>query len=187
MMKTTQHQIESWERAKRMAFWDQGRMEFAQWLIGFKSRKANVIRQSINYMRAVDLIRLLGKQHFIKMWPSLRMAPNLKTDKKAILDGVWGFYVVGDVSFPVSALVTRFHPKKLGTLRVLAKMNGQDSIYQIAKKTGRDYRRVHDDIMDFIEDGLAIVDTDIRNGRTVKVPRLHGVHSKGCQKGKLMV
>lgn len=152
-------------------------MEFAQWLIAFNSRKTNVIRQSINYMKVVDLISLIGKRHFIKIWPSLRMEPDLKADKKAILDGVWGFYVVGDVSFPVSVSVTRFHPKKLETLRVLAKTNGQDSIYQIAKKTGRDYRRVHDDIMDFVEDGLAIVDTDIRNGRTLKVPRLHGVHN----------
>ena len=176
MMKTTRQQIETWERAKRMAFWDQGKMEFVLWLSAFKSGQVNVIRQSVNYMRAADLIALAGKRQFIKAWPLLRNEAELNENKKAILDAAWGLYVAGDATFPVSAAVTRFHPKKLGTLRVLAKTSGQDSIYQIAQKTGRNYRRVHDDIMGFVEDGLAIVDTEIRNGRISKVPRLQGGH-----------
>lgn len=175
-MKITHSQIEAWERAKRMAFWDQGKLNYAKWLSGFKSGKANVIRQSISYMRAADLIALIGIRQFIKIWPSLRNTEDLNENKKAILDGAWGWYVAGDTSFPVYAAATRFHPKKLGTLRVLAKASGQDSIYQIAKITGRDYRRVHDDIMDFVDGGIAIVATEIRNGRVAKVPRLFGVH-----------
>lgn len=175
-MKITDTQIEAWERAKRMAFWDQGKLDYAQWLTAFKSGKANVMRQSINYMRAADLIGLVGKRQFIKAWPLLRNADELNENKKAILDAAWGFYVAGDVSFPVSASATRFHPKKLQTLRVLAKSNGHESIYQIAKMTGRDYRRVYDDIMDFVADGIAVIATEIRNGRTSKVPRLHGLH-----------
>jgi hypothetical protein len=176
MMKITDKQIEAWERAKRMAFWDQGKLDYAKWLPAFKSGNTNVMRQSINYMRAADLIDLVGKRQFIKAWPLLRNGDELNESKKAILDAAWGFYVAGDVSFPVSASVTRFHPKKLGTLRVLAKSSGHESIYQIAKMTGRDYRRVYDDIMDFVADGIAVIATEIRNGRTSKVPRLHGLH-----------
>lgn len=175
-MKITHKQIEAWERAKRMAFWDQGKLDYANWLSAFKSGTTNVIRQSVNYMRSADLIVLIGKRQFIKAWPLLRSADELNENKKAILDAAWGFYVAGDVSFPVSASVTRFHQKKLGTLRVLAKSSGHDSIYQIAKLTGRDYRRVYDDIMDFVKDGLAVVATEVRNGRISKVPRLHGLH-----------
>ena len=175
-MKIADTQIEAWERAKRMAFWDQGKLDYAQWLPAFKSGNTNVMRQSINYMRAADLIALLGKRQFIKAWPLLRNADELNESKKVILDAAWGFYVAGDASFPVSASVTRFHPKKLGTLRVLVKSSGQDSIYQIAKMTGRNYRRVYDDVMDFVADGIAVIDTEIRNGRTSKVPRLHGLH-----------
>lgn len=127
-------------------------------------------------MRAADLIALAGKRQFIKAWPSLRDVAGLDENKKAILDAAWGLYMVGDATFPVSAVVARFHSKKLGTLRVLAKANGQDSIYRIAQKNGRDYRRVYDDIMDFVEDGLVIVATETRNGRISKVPRLHGLH-----------
>jgi len=176
MMKITHSQIEAWERAKRMAFWDQGKLDYAKWLSAFKSGNTNVTRLSINYMRAADLIALLGKRHFIKSWPLLRSIDELNESKQAILNAAWGLYVAGDVSFPVSASVTRFHPKKLGTLRVLAKSSGHESIYRIAKVTGRDYRRVYDDIMDFVADGIAIVDTEIRNGRVSKVARLHGLH-----------
>jgi len=175
-MKITQHQFESWERAKRMAFWDQSNIDFNKWLSAFKSGKANVSRQSINYMRAADLIALIGKEQFVKVWPLFRIENQLKESKKAILDAAWGLYTVGDTSFSVSPSVTRFHPKKLGTLRILAKSSGHDSIYQIAKISGRNYRRVHDDIMDFVKDGLAVLDTEKRNGRTLKVPRLHGIH-----------
>lgn len=175
-MKIAENQIEVWERAKRMAFWDQGKLGYAKWLLAFKSGNPNAIRQSINFMRAADLIDLVGKRQFIKAWPLLRSADELNENKKAILDAAWGFYVAGDVSFPVSASVTRFHPKKLGTLRVLAKSSGHESIYQIAKMTSRDYRRVYDDVMDFVADGIAVIATEIRNGRTSKVPRLHGLH-----------
>lgn len=176
-MKITLSQSEAWERAKRMAFWDQGKLDCAKWLSAFKSGKANVIRQSINYMRAADLIELIGIRQFIKTWPLLRNTNELNEIKKTILDGTWGWYVAGDTSFPVYASATRFHPKKLGTLRVLAKASGHDSIYRIAKISGRNYRRVHDDIMGFVKDGIAIVATEIRDGRFSKVPRLYGVHA----------
>lgn len=175
-MKITENQIEAWERAKRMAFWDQGKLDYAQWSKALKSGNPNVIRQSINFMRAADLINLVSRRQFIKTWPLLRSADEINENKKAILDAAWSFYVAGDVSLPVSASVTRFHPKKLGTLRVLAKSSGHDSIYQIAKMTGRDYRRVYNDIMDFVADGIAVVATEVRNGRIAKIPRLHGLH-----------
>jgi predicted transcriptional regulator len=66
-------------------------------------------------------------------------------------------------------------------LRTLAKAGGNDSIYQIAKMAGRDYRRVHDDIKDFVEDGMATVTTKIRNGRLSSVPRLYGIHLRLSQ------
>jgi hypothetical protein len=175
-METQNNQAEIWDRAKRMAFWDQAKLEYPKWASAFKAGNANYVRQSINYMRASDLIALLGLRKFVKSWPALRNLDGLNINKKSILDAAWGLSVAGDVSFPVVAAATRFHPKKLGTLRVLAKSGGQDSIYQIAKLTGRDYRRVYDDIMDFVADGIAVVVTEIRNGRKAKVPRLHGLH-----------
>jgi hypothetical protein len=175
-MKITESQNEAWERARRMAFWDQEKLDYAKWLPAFKTGNTNVLRQSINYMRSADLITLLGKRQFMKSWPQLRNTDELNENKKTILDAAWGFHMAGDATFPVFVSVTRFHPKKLGTLRTLAKRNGQESIYQIAKLTGRDYRRVYDDIMGFVADGIAVTTTEIRNGRISKIPRLHGLH-----------
>lgn len=167
-----------WEQAKRMAFWDQGNLDYSKWFAAFKSGKSSVIRQSVSYMKAADLIALIGKRQFIKTWPLLRNTDEINQDKKAILDGVWGLYVAGDASFPVCISPTRFHPKKISTLRTLAKSNGHESIYKIAKMVGRNYRRVHDDIMDFVKDGIVVIVTETKNGRTIKMPRLHGIHTK---------
>lgn len=45
--KITPSQTEAWERAKRMAFWDQDKLDYAKWLPAFKSGNTSVIRQSI--------------------------------------------------------------------------------------------------------------------------------------------
>ncbi|MDT8377160.1 MAG: hypothetical protein RQ867_10560 [Mariprofundaceae bacterium] len=39
------------------------------------------------------------------------------------------------------------------------------SIYQLARRTGRNYRRVHDHVQEFIEAGLVQVRSEVCNGR----------------------
>lgn len=180
-MVVTRKTAEQWERAKRMAFWDQSNLVYAKWHSSFTSEKPSVVRQSVNYMRSADLITLFGKQQFIKTWPKMRNLDGINPSKKSILDAAWGLYVAGDTSFPVVSAVTRFHPKKLDTLRILAKLTENTSIYQVAKMAGRDYRRVHDDVMEFVEAGIATIVTEKKNGRVTKVPRLYGVHLSSLQ------
>jgi hypothetical protein len=167
---------EQWERAKRMAFWDQSNLAYPKWHTSFASEKPAVVRQSINYMRPADLIELIGRKQFMKAWPTLRDLDNINANKKAILDAAWSLYVVGNVSFPVTAAVTRFHPKKMETLRTIAKLRENTSIYQVAQMVHRDYRRVHDDIKAFVDAGIATLLSVERNGKIAKSPRLFGVH-----------
>lgn len=173
---------EQWERAKRMAFWDQGNLAFPKWRNSFASEKPTVIRQSVNYMRSADLIELVGKKEFIKAWPKVRDLDGLNTSKKSILDAAWSLYVAGDVSFPVVAAATRFHPKKMETLRAIVMLNERASIYQVAKRVGRDYRRVHDDVMAFVKAGIATLILEERNGKIAKVPRLFGIHVRNRER-----
>lgn len=176
MIMKTAKTPEQWERAKRMAFWDQSNLAYPKWHASFESEKPAVVRQSINYMRPADLIELIGKKQFINAWPTLRNLDRINANKKAILDAAWSLFVVGDVSFPVTAAVTRFHPKKMETLRTIAKLSENTSIYQIAKMVCRDYRRVHDDINAFVNAGIATLVSVERNGRIAKSPRLFGIH-----------
>ena len=166
----------NWEKAKRMAFWDQGKLTYRNWLKEFGLHKANVIAQSVNYMRANDLIALLGKKQFIKIWPTIRGSDRLSANKKAILDAVWSFYLVGDVSFPVNTFVTHFHPKKRETLKRLVASNGNEPIYTIAKSMGRNPRRIYDDVHDFSDKGLVVLESTQRGGRKVLIPKVKGRH-----------
>ena len=169
---------EAWNRAKRMAFWDQGKFTYAQWRAAVNKGDLAVIRQSVNYMRAADFIDLSGEESFIKSWPAWRAAGSslLSVTKVQILNAAWGYRVAGDVSFPVDVRVTRFHSKKRSTLRTLVRSDGTDSIYRLAKKTGRNYRRVYDDVQDFVKIGIVKLNEEIRSGRTVSVAKVPGVH-----------
>lgn len=178
-MKDSTHKEvpESWERAKRMAFWDQGKFTYTQWISAIKKSDRSVIRQSVNYMRAADFIDLAGKKMFIKTWPTWRtLDSSLSLTKATILDAAWALFVVGDVSFPVDIRVTKFHSKKLSTLRTLIRSEGTASIYQLAKLVGRNYRRVHDDIKDFVEAGFVKVSEENRQGRVAMVAKVPGIH-----------
>ncbi len=159
-----------------MAFWDQGKLTYRHWLKDIKAAVPNVIRQSVNQMRASDLIALMGQKEFIQSWPSIREMDVFNQNKRTILDAAWGFYAVGDTSFPVNACVTKFHPKKRATLRALASSTGNDSIYSIAKSTGRNPRRVYDDVHDFVGRGLVILEGGLSAGRKTLFPKVRGCH-----------
>lgn len=176
MIMKTAKTPEPWERAKRMAFWDQSNLAYPKWRTAFASERPAVVKQSVNYMRAADLIELIGRKQFIKAWPKLRDLDSINANKKAILDAAWSLYVAGNVSFPVVAAAARFHPKKMETLRTLANLSENTSIYQIAKMVGRDYRRVHDDIKAFVEAGIITLVPEERNGKIAKTQRVFGIH-----------
>jgi hypothetical protein len=165
-----------WARAKRMAFWDQGLLTQAQWTLRIKQLHANTLLQSIDRMRACDFIVLVSKTVFLKRWPQWRTLATYAPNKRIILDAVWARDVMGDVSAPVCEAALRFHPKRQATLRLLAGNTDITSIYDLAKRAGRNYRRVHDDVMAYEAAGIVALVRETRGGRTVKVPKVHGVH-----------
>ena len=208
---------EVWGRAKGMAFWDLGKLEYDSWSRMFTGGNANIVRQSINFMHPADLIQLMGRERFIKDWPQLRQGTPIGSDvfnvsihaprganleeitpspyglyppegegfkpkrvfnenKHVILDAAWSLFVVGDATFRMNPCVLGYHPKKIATFRTLIKQRDRLSIYQIAKMLERNYRRVFDDINDFVIDGLVVLETEVRNGRACKIPRVFGIH-----------
>lgn len=171
---------EAWERAKRMAYWDQGKITYPQWIASVKKDDQRAIQQGVSYMRAADFINLVGRKMFEKHWPEWRkLQPSSNSSKATILDAAWSLYVAGDVSFPVNAQVTKFHSKKIATLRAVICSDGTDSIYQIAKKLDRNYRRVYDDIQDFAQAGIVKILEERRAGRITKIAKVPGLHSFG--------
>jgi hypothetical protein len=165
-----------WLRAKRMAFWDQGLLSQAQWHLRLKQLHINTLVQSVDRMRACDFIALLSQPVFLKRWPQWRRLGTFNANKRIILDAVWARDVIGDSSGPVCEAVLKFHPKRQATLRLLASHTDISSIYDLAKRTGRNYRRVHDDVVAYEAAGIVRLVSETRGGRMVKVPKVLGVH-----------
>jgi hypothetical protein len=167
---------QNWERAKRMAFWDQGKLEYRHWLKEFMLKKPNVLKQSVDYMRASDLIELIGEKQFVRIWPEIIQGDGFNPNKKAILDAIWSLLVVGDVSFPVSECVNRFHPKKRETLKALIRSGGNLSIYALAQTLGRNPRRIYDDVHDFADKGLVVLESAPAGVRRALWAKVKGCH-----------
>ena len=161
-----------WPRAKKMAFWDQGHLEFKNWHADFKNKKSNVIEASVNFMRASDLIGLIGQKDFIETWPSISQHKQLNPIKRTILDAAWGVNTIGDPTVKIDLRLSRFHAKKCHTLKIIAESEGDESIYEIAKRMGRNYRRVFDDIKDFESKNLIRLIEKKRKGRRYLTARL---------------
>ena len=161
-----------WPRAKKMAFWDQGHIEYKTWRADFNNNKINVIVSSVNFMRASDLIDLLGQNDFIKFWTSLRHIKPLNPIKRTILDGAWSSMVVGDPTIKVNPDIRTFHAKKRHTLKTIAQSEGNESIYALAKRMGRNYRRVFDDVKDFENKKLIRLIENIKQGKRYLAPQL---------------
>ena len=60
--------------------------------------------------------------------------------------------------------MTKMTKRKRGLLVVIEQSEPMP-IYQLAKKTGRNYRRVHDHVREFIKAGLVYAHEETRNGR----------------------
>ena len=167
---------QTWQRAKTMAFWDQGEYTHAAWRKEIRTAKPRALVQSVNYMRAADLIELMDRKVFIRTWPALREQAAFHKNKRVILDAAWAVYTVGAINIPVRECIIRFHPKKRSLLRVLAQSNGKQSIYALAKLAGRNPRRVYDDVHDFVAQGLAVFEQGISGGKKTLFPKLLGCH-----------
>lgn len=165
-----------WQRARAMAFWDQGKYTSNAWRKDIKAAHPHVLAQSVHYMRTADFIALMERKKFIQSWPALRTQADLYEPKRVILDAAWSNFVVGAVGISVRASITRFHPKKRMVLRTLANSDGTQSIYALAKATGRNPRRVYDDVHDFVQEGLVVLEATIRDGKRTLIPKLINCH-----------
>lgn len=165
-----------WPRAKISAFWDRGRLTYEKWLRVVNERDARTISQSVGYMRPADFIELVGGDDaFAKMWPECRDMVQEReyqrvSDKMNILDALWSMIVVGDVGAPVAKTILEYPRKKKSTFKAVLDGYGRKSIYEIAKKMNRNYRRVFDDIKSFETSGFVVLRRECCGARMVCLP-----------------
>jgi len=136
-----------WEENRVRAFWDRPKLSFETWLYAMRTpsspRHGNMARLSFQYMKAKDLVVLLGADVFVNIWAEIRDSQNFP--RKVLLDYEWGSIMTGSGSFGFNASVIKL--RKTHRDLLLCMLNHEPmSIYQLAKAVGRDYRRVLDGV-----------------------------------------
>jgi hypothetical protein len=140
----------------RSAFWS-GRLTYRKWrgiLRRGPQAHTRVFVQSFLHLPMDWLLSEMGDEKFISIWPEVRKG--FLTDspfETAVLDAwdaTWGVMVAGDSQYPVSAGIARLPRMRREVLRAVV-CNPGISVYDLAKRIGRDYSRVLKDVRQLVE------------------------------------
>lgn len=157
----------------KLAFWS-GRLTYRKWrgiIRRGPQRHTRVFVQSFLHLPMDWLLGEIGSEKFISIWPEVRKG--FSTDspfETAILvawDAIWGVMAAGDSQYPVSSRVARLPRMRREVLKTVV-CNPGISIYDLAKRTRRDYSRVFKDVRLLTETGEIVSRPDPRSSRKAK-------------------
>jgi len=162
----------AWEISRVAAFWDRPGLTYEKWLESILKRDSKgdkMLLQSLLHMSNKNFIDLVGLQLFIDYYPDWR---DLITDdnqrsiiKKCTLDSLWSQNVCG-TAFMKHPTKEWFNLTKKQKETFFCISNfGYESIYKVAKRMARNYKRVHDDVKRLIALELIQSREKIINGK----------------------
>lgn len=161
------------DKILRSAFWS-GRLTYRKWR-GIVRRgpqqHIQIFVQSFLHLPMDWLLGEIGSEKFIAIWPEVRKgfskdSPFETTAFKA-WDVTWGVKVAGDSQYPVSTEVAHLPKMRREVLKTIV-CNPGISIYDLAKKTSRNYSRVFKDVQLLTEMGEIVSRPDPRSNRKTK-------------------
>jgi len=117
------------------------------------------------------LLGEIGPERFVSIWPDVRkgFSEDSPLEKTALdaWDALWGVMAAGDSQYPVDPEVARLPRKRREVLKTIVSNPGI-SIYDLAKRTRRDYSRVLKDVRILAEMGEIESRPDPRSTRKAK-------------------
>ena len=164
----------------RSAFWS-GRLTYRAWR-GMLRRgpqvHPRVFVRSFLHLPMDWLLGETGNEKFISIWPEVRKGVStdspFETTVRDAWDAIWGVMVTGDSQYPVSSEIARLPRIRREVLKAVV-CNPGISMYDLAKRTGRDYSRVYRDVRQLAEMGEIVSRPDPYSRR--KANRLLPVRS----------
>lgn len=157
----------------RSAFWS-GRLTYRKWrgiVRKGPEEHMRVFVQSFLHLPMDWLLKEIGEERFISIWPEVRNGFDKDSPLDAITldawDAVWGAKAAGDSHYPVSPEVASLPRMRRVVLQTIV-CNPGISIYELAKKLRRDYSRVLKDVRLLKEMGEVEVRPDPRSSRKAK-------------------
>lgn len=135
----------------RTAFWS-GDLTYRKWRGIVRRGPEGHIRvyvQAFLHLPMDWLLEEIVTEKFISIWPEVRKcfavdSPFEKTVMDA-WDAIWGVMVAGDSQYPVNPEIARLPRMRREVLKTIV-CNPGISVYELAKKTRRDYSRVLKDV-----------------------------------------
>lgn len=156
-------------------------MDYCRWhriIRGTSENHIKIFYQSFLHLPMSWLLKEIGPDRFIKIWPLIRheFSEKSSADRKVKdgWDALWGIITVGDSQYPVTLQVSVLSKKRREIMQIIVRTPGISS-YEIAKETKRDYSRVYKDISMLKE--LGIVESIEKKGSVRKMRQLVPVHS----------
>jgi hypothetical protein len=150
-----------WPEARVAAFWDRPKLTYDKWLIAiFKgdARSEIMLKQSMLFMEVRHFVALIGVQRFIDHYPDWRKLlidndPRTWT-RRGVMDSLWSWQVCGTIYMknPTHEWF-QLTKKQKATFYCISEF-GYESIYRVAKRMNRNYRRVLDDVKRLIALGV---------------------------------
>ena len=157
----------------RSAFWS-GHLTYRKWRGIVRKGPGEhswVFIQSFLHLPMDWLLREIGDEKFISIWPEVRKGFTANSPfERTVLDAwdaLWGVMAAGDSQYPVSLEVARLPGRRREVLKIVV-CNPGISIYDLARRTHRDYSRVLKDVRLLAEMGEVESRTDPRSGRKAK-------------------
>jgi len=157
----------------RSAFWS-GPLTYSKWRGIVRKGPLEhswVFVQSFLYLSMDWLLGEIGDEKFISIWPEVRkgFAADSPFEKTALdaWDAVWGVMAAGDAQYPVSFEVARLSGMRREVLKMVV-CNPGISIYDLARRTDRNYSRVFKDVQLLVEMGEIESRPDPRSGRKAR-------------------
>jgi hypothetical protein len=165
-------QVNTWEISRIAAFWDRPGLTYEKWLESILKRDSKgdkMLLQSMLHISNTNFIQLVGLEVFIEQYPDWRNLIDNDTQrsiiKKCTLDSLWSQHVC-DTVFMRNPTKEWFNLTKKQKETFFCISNfGYESIYKVAKRMTRNYRRVHDDVNRLIEIGVIQSREKIVNGK----------------------
>ncbi|MEE9613604.1 MAG: hypothetical protein V3W31_01455 [Thermodesulfobacteriota bacterium] len=142
----------------RAAFWS-GRLTYRKWR-GIVRRgpqgHMRVFVQAFLHLPMDWLLKEIGTEKFISIWPEVRKGFSTGSAlEKVVLDAwdaIWGVMAAGDSQYPVNPETAHLPRKRREVLKTIV-CNPGISVYDLAKRTRRDYSRVLKDVRLLVEMG----------------------------------
>lgn len=155
---------EPWAVVSKRIYWDRD-VPLARWRERIAEGHRSYLPDAIATLSPVEFIRFFGRANFKRNWPALRASlPETHLRHAPVYDLAWSRALGGGFNLQPSEAFQNLPTKRKAFLIEAMRAPGQ-SIYEVARALGMQYRRAHEHATHLRQSGLVRSLDTLENGR----------------------